>query len=121
MFVKKQKITRVSEKKSSKLIENQVTNNSVLEYCGSIWNLYHQSYISKIEMMLIILLLIEMIQHIAVCIVLNKPWRRHIRDSVSSMLADLQWPSLSQWQKCARITLLYKSLITYCLSHQLIS
>ena len=51
-----------------------------------------------------------MIQHRAARFILRKPWRRNVRDSVSSMLAELQWPSLSQRRKCARLTLLYKSL-----------
>jgi len=51
-----------------------------------------------------------MIQHRAARFVLKKPWRRNYQDSVSSMLAGLQWPLLSQQQKCARLTLLYKSL-----------
>ena len=72
----------------------------VLEYCAPIWDPYHQSDISKIET----------IQHRAARFVLKRPWRRYYRDSVSSMLADLQWPLLSQRRKCARLTLLYKSL-----------
>jgi len=50
-----------------------------------------------------------MIQHRAARFVLKKPWRRNYQDYVSSMLADLQWPLLSQRRKCARLTLLYKS------------
>jgi len=53
----------------------------VLEYCAPIWDPYHLSDINKIEM----------IQHRAARFVLKKPWRRSYRDSVSSMLADLQW------------------------------
>jgi len=64
----------------------------VLEYCAPIWDP------------------IEMIQHRATRFVLKKPWRRNYQDSVSSMLADLQWPLLSQRRKYARLTLLYKSL-----------
>jgi len=82
----------------------------IIEYCAPIWDPYHQSNINKIEM----------IQHRAAHFVLKKPCRKNYRDSVSSMLADLQWPLLSQRRKCARLTLLHKSL-TYCLSHQLIS
>jgi len=52
----------------------------VLENCAPIWDPYHQSDISKIAM----------IQHRAAYFVLKRPWRRNYRDSVSSVLADLQ-------------------------------
>jgi len=48
-------------------------------------------------------------QHRAAHFVFKKPWRRNYQDSVSSVLADQQWPLLSQRRKCARLTLLYKS------------
>jgi len=62
----------------------------VLEYCALIWDPYHQSDINKIEM----------IQQRAGCFVLKKPWRRNYRHGVSCMLADVQWPLLSQRKVC---------------------
>jgi len=52
----------------------------------------------------------QMIQHGAARFALKKPWRWNYWDGVSSMLADLQWPLQSQRRKCARLTLLNKSL-----------
>ena len=49
---------------------------------------------------------IEMIQHRAACFVLDCPWRRDLRDSITSMLPSLGWPSLQLRRKCA-IDLLY--------------
>ena len=53
---------------------------------------------------------IEMIQHRAACFVLGCPWRRDFRDSITSMLSLLGWPSLQLRRKCARLTLLFKLL-----------
>ena len=49
-----------------------------------------------------------MIQHRAARIVLNKPWNRHHRDSIIDMLNELNWPSLQECRKQARLILLYK-------------
>ena len=51
-----------------------------------------------------------MIQHRAACFVLGCPWRRDLRDSTTSMLSLLGWPSLQLRRKCARLTLLFKLL-----------
>ena len=55
-----------------------------LDYAVSIWDPYHCNNINKIEM----------IQHRAARFVLNCPWRRDIRDGISSMLQLLGWPTL---------------------------
>jgi len=81
----------------------------VLEYCAPIWSPYHQSDINKIEI----------IQHRAVHFVLKKSSRRNYQDSVSSMLADLQRPLLSQRRKYARLTILYKSLNNFIVTNSL--
>ena len=47
-----------------------------------------------------------MIQHRAARFVLNKPWRRHHRDSITEMLNELNWPSLQERRKQARLILL---------------
>jgi len=48
----------------------------VLEYAGAAWNPYHLKDISKLEV----------VQH---RFVLNWPWHRNLRDSISEMLASL--------------------------------
>ena len=49
-----------------------------------------------------------MIQHRAARFVLNKPWLRHHCDSITEMLNELNWPSLQERRKQARLILLYK-------------
>jgi len=49
-----------------------------------------------------------MTQRRATRFVMNRPWRRDMRDSVTEMLTSLEWPSLQVRRKCARLTLLYK-------------
>ena len=61
-----------------------------LDYAVTIWDLYHQNDISKIEM----------IQHRAAPFVLSRPWRRNASDSVSSLLHSLGWPTLQLRRKC---------------------
>ena len=78
----------------------------VLEYTAKIWDLYHQNYVSKIEM----------IQHRAACFVLSRPWRRNASDSVSLLLHSLGWPTLQLRRKCTRLILMYK-LLNNLLSH----
>ena len=56
----------------------------VLDYASSIWDPYHQNQITKLEM----------IQHRAARFVLNQPWRRNVRDSISSLLSSLKWLTL---------------------------
>ena len=51
-----------------------------------------------------------MIQHRAVCFVLNKPWHKlsHDHDSITEMLTNLGWPKPEERRKIARLTLLFK-------------
>ena len=49
-----------------------------------------------------------MIQHHAARFILNKPWIRHHRDSITEMLNELNWPSLQERRKQACLILLYK-------------
>ena len=51
---------------------------------------------------------LEMIQHRAARFVLNKPWNRHQRDSITDMLKELNWPSLQDRRRHARLILMYK-------------
>ena len=51
---------------------------------------------------------LEMIQHRAACFVLNRPWRRNHRDSITEMLVELKWPTLEDRRKQARLMLLFK-------------
>ena len=50
-----------------------------------------------------------MLQHRAACFVMNKSWYRqqHIY-SVTKMLTELQWPSLQDRRKRARLILMFK-------------
>jgi len=70
----------------------------VLDYASSIWDPYHQNQINKLEM----------IQHRAARFVMNQPWRRNVRDSITSLLSSLKWPTLQLRRECTRLTLLYK-------------
>ena len=56
----------------------------VLEYTATVWDPYHRRNINKIEM----------IQHRVVYFVLGCPWIRDIKNSITSMLSSLGWPSL---------------------------
>ena len=69
-----------------------------IEYCSSIWDPHQQSLIHKLEM----------IQHRAARFVLNRPWRRNHRDSITEMLVELKWPTLEDRRKQARLMLLFK-------------
>jgi len=60
--------------------------------------LYHQGDVNKLEM----------IQHRAAHFVLNQPWRRNVRDSVTLLLESLNWPTLQTCRECTRLLLLYK-------------
>ena len=66
--------------------------------CASIWDPCQQYLINKIEI----------IQHRAARFVLNHPWRKLQRDSITLMLSELQWPPLQTLRRNARLTLLYK-------------
>ena len=50
-----------------------------IEYCCSIWDPYQKYLIDKLEI----------IQHRAARFILNKPWNRHQRDSITDMLKEL--------------------------------
>ena len=52
----------------------------------------------------------HMVQHRAARFVLGRPWRRHQRDSITTMLSTLKWPVLYERRRWARLTLLYKLL-----------
>jgi len=70
-----------------------------IEYCSAIWDPYHQTLVSKLEM----------IQHRAARFVLNKPWYRSGQQhSVTDMLNHLQWPSLTSRRRNARLILFFK-------------
>ena len=69
-----------------------------IQYCSSIWDPHQQSLIHKLEM----------IQHRAARFVLNRPWRRNHRDSITEMLVELKWPTLEDRRKQARLMLLFK-------------
>ena len=60
-----------------------------IEYCSTIWDPYQQTSIHKLEM----------IQHRAARFVLNKPWRKNHRDSITDMLQSLNWPSLEKHRR----------------------
>jgi len=75
----------------------QIVLPSVEYYC-SIWDPYQQTSIHKLEM----------IQHCAARFVLNKPWRRNCRDSVTDMLTTLNWQTLEKRRKQSRLILLFK-------------
>lgn len=68
-----------------------------LEYCSSIWDPYHQEHINKLEA----------VQRRAARFVCKDQRRK---SSVSSMLANLNWPTLEERRISARLSLLYKSL-----------
>ena len=51
-----------------------------IQYCCSIWDFYQKYLIDKFEM----------IQHRAAHFVLNKPWNRRQRDSITDMLKELR-------------------------------
>ena len=68
-----------------------------LEYCASIWDPYHQEHINKLEA----------VQRRAARFVCKDQRRK---SSVTSMLANLNWPTLEERRISARLSLLYKSL-----------
>ena len=70
----------------------------ILEYASSVWDPYHQGNINKLEM----------IQHRGARFVLNQPWQRNIRDSVSLLLQSLNWSTLQIRRECSCLVLLYK-------------
>ena len=71
-----------------------------IEYCSTIWDPHQQSSIHKLEM----------IQHHAAHFVLNIPWRRSHRNSITEMLQALNWPSSEKCRKQSRLISLFKLL-----------
>ena len=70
-----------------------------IDYCSAIWDPYTKSDISKLEML----------QHQAVCFVVNKPWYRQCHNvSITKILAELHWPTLQNHRKQARLILMFK-------------
>ena len=60
-----------------------------LDYCSLIWDPHQHKLIYKLEM----------VQHQATRFVLNKPWSKHYRNSISEMIYKLNWPSLQTRRK----------------------
>ena len=79
-----------------------------LEYCASIWDPIQSSLIHQLEM----------VQHRAARFVLNRPWSKSSRDSVSQMLNTLNWTSFETRRRQSCL-LQYYSLNfsnTWCMS-----
>ena len=72
----------------------------ILDYCSPIWDPYQNKLIQKLEM----------IQHRAARFVLNQPWNKYHRDSITEMLYKLGWSSLQVRRKHARLIFLFKIL-----------
>ena len=70
----------------------------ILDYCSPIWDPHQNKSIYKLEM----------IQHRAAWFVMNQPWNRHHRDSISELLHKLEWPSLQVRRKWAKLIFLFK-------------
>jgi hypothetical protein len=83
--------------KNSKLKETAYFGlvRPILEYCCTVWDPHHTTYISKLEM----------VQRRAARFTLNRYERR---SSVTDMLKELQWDSLEQRRARIRATLFYK-------------
>ena len=71
-----------------------------IEYCSTIWDPYQQTSINKLEM----------IQHRAARFILNKPWRKNYRDSITDMIQSLNWLSLEKCRRDSRLILSFKFL-----------
>ena len=67
----------------------------ILEYC---WDPHHQTNINQVEM----------VQHRAAHFVTGQSWRQKNRDSITNILENLQWPTLQERRKSARLVLLYQ-------------
>ena len=72
---------------------------TLLEYCSTIWDPYQQTFINKLEM----------IQHRAARFVLNKPWRKNYRDSITDVIQSLNWLSLEKRRRDSRVYFSYLS------------
>jgi len=53
----------------------------LLDYASSIWDPYQ-------------IIKLEMIQRRAARFVMNQPWKKNVRDSITSLLSSLKWPTL---------------------------
>ena len=51
---------------------------------------------------------LEVIQHHAARFILNKPWKKNHRDSITDMLQSLNWPLLKKRRRHLHIILLFK-------------
>ena len=69
-----------------------------VEYCSTIWDPYQKQQVNQIEM----------VQRRAARFVLDRPYRRDTRDSVTSMLQELQWKSLAERRRDRNVTFMYK-------------
>ena len=69
-----------------------------LEYSSPIWNPQHKDPIKKIEQ----------VQRNAARFVLNKPYNRQNPTSVTTMLQQLNWPTLEDRRKASDLILMYK-------------
>ena len=61
----------------------------ILDYCFSIWDPYHHNAINQLEM----------IQHRAARFVTDKPWQVDHHNSITAILHELNWPTLSDQHK----------------------
>ena len=75
----------------------------VLDYCATIWDPYYHNAVHRIEML----------QNRAARFVLNRPWRRHCYDSVSSMISVLNWQLLQVRRQNSQLILLFKIFHDY--------
>ena len=70
----------------------------ILEYSSSVWDPYHKKYIEQLEM----------VQRRAARYALG---RYHNTSSVTDMLKELQWETLEERRRKARLTMFYKILL----------
>ena len=69
-----------------------------LEYCSPIWNPQQVTQIKQIEQF----------QRNAACFVLNRPFNRQNPTSVTTMLQQLNWPTLEDHLRASDLILMYK-------------
>ena len=70
----------------------------MLDYCSSIWDSYHHNTINQLEM----------IQHRAARFVTNNSWQKDHHDSITTILHQLNWPTLQDRRKNNSLILLFK-------------
>ena len=78
----------------------QTVVRPVLEYCSPIWSPWCQKDINRVES----------VHRAGARFVLNRPHRRDIWDSVTTMLNELKWSSLEERRNRASVTFLYKTV-----------